>query len=190
MSDKHTPAFKAGNYWYEVLIPGIFLKSNAQLRVTGIVVSGDPARDRENLLADVPAQLRIVDMAELLAEGASFSLIYPEKAPVIYGIITDILNDWRFQVERTIVAGEVPLDDLRKLDALASEIYKTAKLYIKPNDVAGFFSAFDVLTSRPMLPSPSNARNVPKPKQLVKQEHTPIADAISATVINGGIPWK
>lgn len=190
MSDKHTPAFKAGNYWYEVMIPAIFLKSEAQLRVTGIIQSGDPALDRANLFAEMPAQLRIVDMADLLYEGATFSLIYPEKSVAIYKIITDILTDWKHQVERTVVAGEVPLDSLRKLDALAVEIYKTAKLYIKPHDITGFFSAFDVLNARPMLPSPAATlrNNLTKPK--VKQEHTPIADSIAATVINGNMPWK
>ena len=181
----HTPAERIGLYWYLVRIPQIFLITEQELAHKGIVSSGNARMDRDAILGEVDAQLRICDMAEILEEGGSFTITEPQKSVEIYNTIVEVLNDWRHTVERTIV-GDVPLDELRKLDALAVEVYKTARIFIKTSDTVGFFNTANLFKNRPL---PGKALQ-DKPERKVAEEHKSIYDSINAELITQGIPWK
>ena len=188
MNNDHSPAFRICEYWYMVMIAPIHTMSSAQFRINGVVSSGNANRDREALLTPGPAQLRICDMAELLAEGASFALCKPEDSVPIYNTIVELLTDWRVIVERNIVDDDVPLESLKQLDVLAAEIYKTARIYIKPSDNLGFFNRINIFGHRPMPGTPRQMASRPAP--TVKPDHTPIADAIAATLAKEHRPWR
>lgn len=143
---EHTSAYKIFHYYYQCQIPQHYLYSQEYMEVFGLPTTGQSDVDRELSQSMVPAQLTIAQMAEYLDEGASIVLIDPYEAATIYGIVNDHLENWRVH---TVGFGglEVPMEDLRKLDALAKEVFKVGRAYLpqpeKEDPINRFFDTMD-----------------------------------------------
>ncbi|HWT40612.1 MAG TPA: hypothetical protein VN081_05105 [Dongiaceae bacterium] len=124
---RHTPAFKIFNYPFKCTIQSIHLMSEEWLRDSGLIISGINEIDRTALMGWVPCHMKIYQMAEFVEEGVSIRLMDPNDAPKIFHIIQQHLADHARAAQYDINKSKVPVDDLRKLDALAEMVYPISR---------------------------------------------------------------
>ena len=124
---KQTAAFKIFQYHWLCSVQSIHLSSKEYLKEGGYVTSGIKEIDRAAMNAFVPIRPTIVQMAIFVDDGVPIRLKDPNDAPKIYHIIRQHLNDHAKAAEYDINKSKVPVDDLRKLDALAEYIYPISR---------------------------------------------------------------
>jgi hypothetical protein len=122
-TSKHTAAFKIFNYPFLCSIQAVHLMTADYLKEGGYVTSGIGEIDKAMMYKFVPVRLKIVHMANFADEGVTFRLHNPTDAPKIYQIIRQHLDDHARAAKYDINKSKVPIDDLRKLDALAELVY-------------------------------------------------------------------
>lgn len=130
MAQQHTVAYKLFHYYFKCYIPQYCLYSEAYYKEMGIPTTQDRAIDRTLANNPVLSQVTIAQMAEHFANGATLQLEKPEESAKIYQLITAHLDDWQVISNDPLDTTEPPVEDLRKLDALATELYKTARGYL------------------------------------------------------------
>lgn len=186
-TSEHSPAFKIFHYYYKVYIPQSHLYSRDYIQQFGIPTSGNKAIDREMANSKTLAQLTIAQMADHFSNGANMILQESSKSVEIYGIIRDHLLKCKQQAENPVGGEPPPMDDLRKLDELATELYKIAKGYMNeaPED-SNLFRRLDSLGSRRAM---RRERDLPEERR-VPEEHTPISDAIAKANFQRTKQWR
>lgn len=190
---RHTAAFKIHHYRFIVRIAQFHLYSQEQLSHTWRVTSGNAEVDRALAEQQVAAQLTIAEMAEHHANGATMTLETPEDSMKIYDIIHQHLMDWMRALETHAVPPNAPLEDLRKLDALASDIYQIARYYWRKTAYHGKLTSFlDKLSQtaggrvKRHRQTPSTASENTTPTG----QHTPMSDAIAKIATARGRTWS
>lgn len=190
MADKkpHTPAFKIFHYYYQCQVPQHFLYSKEYVDTFGLPTTGDSEIDRELSQSLVPAQLTIAEMAEALDDGVNIILTDPKEAATIYGIIYDHLEGWRKQVTGGMSGLEPPVEDLRKLDVLAKEVYKVGRSYLPdPKEKSSILRSISRLSQGSAgRPRPQ----APKPTAETLGEHKPISELIAKETFNRRSRWR
>lgn len=184
---KHTAAYKICHYRFIVRIAQMHLISQQALDNTWRVTSGNAAVDRAMAEELVQAQLTIAEMAEHHANGATMSLVNPEDSTRIYGIIHEHLMDWMRQLQTSVTVSNAPLEDLRRLDALAGDVYLIARYYWQKTPYHGKLTDFLQKLSRTVggqvgrtsRRDPANILNEPAQQPEQTQVHTPMADALA-----------
>lgn len=169
-------AYKIFHYYYKVYIAQHFMYSSDYIKAFGIPTSGDKDIDKTLANSKTLVQLTIAQMADKLDMGASMSLEDPKISVEIYDTIRQHLLDWDNHVRNSLASVDPPLEDLQKLDKLAAEVYKIAKVYMVnalPHN--SLISRFRKMASnRPTSNNPYKQSPVNLPN-----EHKPIADAIA-----------
>lgn len=186
----HTPAFKATKYYFTAFMEQHRLFSAEYVRAFGIPTSGNREVDRELASSPTLCHLTIWDMAHHLHEGANITLEFPEKSVEIYEIITALLEDWRQISQNPVNSREIPMDELRKLDKLAQEVYQIARGYMTKAPVASrLFDSIASLERRRGI-----SRNGPKSEDQIRRdvphEHTPVSDTISKNLFQTTRQWR
>ena len=184
---EHTAAYRIFHYYYKAYIPQHALYSQDFLETFGVPVSGDRQVDRELANTKTLAQLTIAEMAEKLDEGVPVTLEDPKKSVEIYKTLREHLNNWFTTVSNPVGSNAPPVEDLRRLDNLAGEVYKIARHYMKeaPSD-SSLFRRLDQLGSNRAV----SRHAEPKEERQLPEEHQPIHDAIVKEHFGGGRRWK
>lgn len=187
--DKHTPAHRIFHYLYKCYMPQHHLYTNEYLSTFGIPVSGDREVDKQLAQTPTLCQLTIADMAEHYANGATLTLETPSQSTEIYQTLREHLRNWEGMTQDPLYTGEVPMEDLRKLDELAGEVYKIARGYMaKDQTEHGLFKGLAALESRRMM---SRKETGPEDRQSnLPDEHTPISDVIAKTSFERTNRWR
>lgn len=184
---KHSAAFRIFHYYYKCYIPQSQLYSRDYIHQFGIPTTGHKAIDREMANSPTLAQLTIAQMAEHFDDGATLTLQDPKQSVEIYKTIREHLILCR-EAAQNPVGGEVPpMEDLRKLDALAGEVYKIARGYMDRDvEDSRLFSKLDRLGGRRAMSRGGEVTERPR----VKEEHTPITDAIAKANFERTKQWR
>lgn len=186
-ASEHTPAYKIFRYPFRCRVAAMHMVSQQYMEELGLTTTGDRETDLQLLKAPRDVQLTVAQMAVFFHDGVSIQLNNPPEDSIkIYGMLVDHLNDWKTRVNMSPheVSNEV-VEDLRMLDALAMEVYKTAKQYLPATfEESKLFRRLGGLGAgmSARLRSVSPARQATPPAPLVATEHNPIADAISRQV--------
>ena len=113
---------------YECKVPEIFLRSEANLRVYGTYVSLFPQIDNDLFKRLTHTALPIERMAEIRSDGGAVLLLNIEDVENVYKSIDNHLKHWKYRLEyESWNKLEAPISDLRKLEALAQDIYDTLR---------------------------------------------------------------
>lgn len=134
---RKTAAFRLFHYRYEMRIPQMFMYGPNYIEKHGYHVSGDAALDRlrlstPNVVKQTPAALAV-----LHADGCPIDLVNPRDAVPIYEDIQEHLTDWaRLAAQGIHPADAPPLEEFRQLEAVAMELYRSAKHY-EPKETRG-----------------------------------------------------
>lgn len=186
--DKHTPAFKATRYTYEVYIPQFFLMKEPEGSPFGTPTSGNSEVDRNLAQSRTLARLTIIDMARYLAQGARITLEDQTKSVEIYKIVTDLLEEWRALSSSPVYTAEVPVEELRWLDGLAREVFMIARHYMKEDAGQGrVFRAISALESKRRFSRKDDKKA--EATDAGKVEHQPVSEAIEKNVLNKTRAW-
>lgn len=183
--EQQTAAYKLFHYRFLCEVAQMHLYEANWLDISGFNTTGNPTLDRQMAIQPVVVQLTPAAMAKFHDEGVEMRLVNPEDSVKIYQLIFDHLNDWQNAVNLDINRMNGPLDDLKKFDRLASEVYKLARYYWKDQPYHGRFAQFvrGRGARRPGLELQSTAaQNQP--------EHTPMADAVAQGLKERSRPWK
>lgn len=184
---KHTAAFRIFHYYYRCYIPQSQLYSREFLQQFGVPTTGDKKIDREMANSSTLAQLTIAQIANHFDDGATITLEDPRKSVEIYETIREHLVLCR-ETAQNPAGGEVPpMEDLRKLDNLAGEVYKIARGYMsQATEDSRLFSRLNQLGGRRAM---TRDTKVPEARQ-VAAEHTPVTDAINKANFQRTKQWR
>lgn len=181
----HSAAYKIFHYFVETLIPQMYLYSQEYVDKFGLYTSGDEAVDGAAYQNLVKVQLTVIQMAQYHAQGATIALVNPDESKQIYGWILEHVNDWQDEVNRDPgLRDQVPVEDLRVLDAFAADIYPMARQHVE-TAVSGsrLFRSLDRLSRR------SVKRDMVAPDQVASEipmEHTMMVDGLADQLIRRG----
>jgi len=187
---KHSAAYRIFHYYYKCWMPQHHLYDRAFMDTFGIPTTGDREVDRELAGSETLCQLNIADMAEHLSNGANLTLETPKDSVAIYQTVREHLMDWKRIVEDPINTSEPPVDDLRKLDELAGEIYKVAKGYMEKDDGGSrLFRHLNAMESRRGI-SRHAPQSEEKKESRMPSEHKPVSDFIAKTAFTKTHRWR
>lgn len=188
MSEKHTAAYRIFHYYYKCYMAQHHLYSDDYMKAFGIPTSGDRDVDRNLAASKTLCQLTIADMANHLDNGANLTLEEPSKSVEIYNTVREHLLDWKRTLDQAIGEMDAPIDDLRKLDNLATEVYKVARGYMRNGHQAGgMFGSVRRLGARRAM-----SRKVDQTSGVVKvpEEHKSITDNIVKETFSRRKNWR
>lgn len=140
--DQHTASYKIFNYRYLVKISKIHMSTPAFAKAIVNFTSGDPELDESMAREEIEVSLPVADLAELHANGVSFRLCRPEDSVPIYQIIHQHLMDFRAAMVAEVNLYDIPERDLLALDALASDIYRYARHYMREAPTHGRLGSY------------------------------------------------
>lgn len=173
---QHTAAFKIFHYYYKCWIAQHYIVTNDLNMMFGIPTTGQREVDRELANSKMLVQLTINEMTEYFDRGANITLENQADAVTIYEIVHQHLHDWKQAASFEVSRMDIPVEDFRKLDAFAAEVFrlakgqmkeapKTGKLANKLSQLEGGRRAF--------------ARKTKQEKaELVPTEHKPLSEDI------------
>lgn len=120
----HSAAYKLFHYQWDIKVPHMFVYSEEFMRISGTVIS-DPAYDARLPKQMIGGRYTIVQMAQLMEEGATIELTVPEDAKAIYDIVSQHLEDWSTYLIRAAPFDlkNAPTEDLMMLTQLADVLY-------------------------------------------------------------------
>lgn len=179
---EHTPAFKIFHYYYEVYVPQYALYGENYLQDYGFPTTGNRETDRAMANQRTLCQLTLAQMAEHIDNGISVILADPTKSMELYEIVNKHLIEWKQKAsfDRHI---NVPLEDLKKLEVLAVNLYDIAKAtgQVKATN-SRLFGSIDSIS--PIKANTSNTNS------NVKQQHETVVDGISKEVFSRKKSWR
>jgi hypothetical protein len=190
-TSKHSAAYKLFHYKFICAIAHMHLHTQEHTEVFGYVTSGDAATDRAQAQAEAHVQLTVAAMAEFHHDGIPFRLVSPDPDAVkIYNLIYEHLSDWKKHMDQS-ASFEAPLDDLRKFDALAGEVYQIAKFYMATAPQHGALNAaLQTLLARRGGMRRHAGPAAPEIVRQVASTHTPMADSIAKEVTERKKSWR
>lgn len=189
-TEEHTAAFRIFHYYYKCWLPQHHLYDRSFMETFGLPTSGNREVDRELANSETLCQLTMAEMAEHLSNGANLTLETPKDSVVIYRTLREHLMDWKGNAEDPIKRSEVPVDDLRKLDDLAGQVYQVARGYMEQDDNGSLLHrSLNALGSRRAMTRHSPTEPAAKPNQLPK-DYQPVADSIARTTFNRNQNWR
>lgn len=125
---------------YKCRIPYFQTLSPDYIKFMGMADSGDEHTNVQmrNELIDV--QITIGRMAEYYAEDAQVHIPDPKVTKEIYERVHEHLQAWKRDMEESVNPGQVPIDDLLKLDQFASALYPHAKRFFDKEFIESKFA--------------------------------------------------
>lgn len=174
---KLSAAYRLFHDRYECITEQMNLYSKEYLSVFGMVTTGDKKQDEAMAKYPVRVWLAPASMAQFLDQGSSFSLVKREETATIYGLIIEHLTDWKRHLQFELNPYDVPWDDLRMFEALAKEMYPTARGYIK--NLSAPFDMFSKMGGGVMRGlSRSKAPEKKDADKATPEAHTPILETM------------
>lgn len=135
--ENHTAAFKIWNYYWECMIAQHYVLSDATTEIFGFPTSGNKEVDRNLANSKMRVQLTIDQMVEYFDKGAEIEILEIKDTVKIYEIVNRHLSDWHSAVHVNAAIVEAPMEDLRKMDRFASDLYRIAKTHMEVAPVGG-----------------------------------------------------
>lgn len=121
-----TPAWRLYFEKYWVSVPEYYFRTKKEIELFGRYLN-DEAADRAAQESFIRINIPIAGICVYLDEGATIKLDKMDDAVTMYDIVTEHLNNW-VQITRQMNPPEVPLDDLRVIERLASILKPLAKM--------------------------------------------------------------
>lgn len=121
-----TPAWRLYFEKYWVSVPEYYFRTKKEIELFGRYLN-DEAADRAAQESFIRIHIPIAGICVYLDEGATIKLDKLSDAVPMYDIVTEHLNNW-VQITRQMNPPEVPLDDLRVIERLASILKPLAKM--------------------------------------------------------------
>lgn len=190
---KHTAAYKIWNYKFLCQMSQLHLSSLEHIERSGTLTTGDSRVDRNLATEKVQVNITIAAMAEYIGEGIPFQLMKVDDSETIYKILYEHLMDWKIAIESNPGIVEVPVEDLRKFDLLAAEIYVFARHYFREKPFHGKLIA-SLMSTRSRRGGISRNSTIAKNNTgFVNNSpltHSPLADSISQVASERRKSWR
>jgi len=191
-NQKHSAAYKIFHYYYNCLIPQHHLYTEEYVNTFGIPTTGNRDIDRNLAESAIEARMTISEMAQYVDDGATLEFLQPEKTAEIYEIIVEHLNNWRYKVDSSYQEVDVPIEDLKKLDYLAEQIFIIARNYMSDlTSTSGLLRNLDKLSSgRFNRKAKTPQQEAQQQKQRSTATHKPIVELIEKTTFSRSNQWR
>lgn len=195
MNPMESAAWRVWHRRHPVRIPTLLMYGQDYLKKHGLPVSGDQGLDSERMAEFTVVNQPAAGIAILHAEGAPVDkrmFIHWEDCVKVYQDIQEHLRDWERHLHGFVHPDDIPpLEDFRKLEAVAVALYVSAKHY-EPNEARGN-ALHDALLNL------SRRRDPVRVSQRLRRKNTDaegelkpyesIADRIE-TLVLGGPEWQ
>lgn len=130
-----TPAQIIFNKRFICQIQQMHTLSESKLNIFGISTSGNKDIDETLLRQWIHMPMTIAEMVEYNNKGIPIIVNNPVECVEIYETVKAHLKMWHDHVTNNINVGNVPVDDLRKMDDFASKVFPIAAGYKKPEEL-------------------------------------------------------
>lgn len=189
--EEQSAAYKLWHHQFACRINQIHLYETAYLEQARVAYSGDKNVEKALANQSVTAMFVPAALAEFVHEGVPFQLVDPRDAANIYRIVHQHLKDWQHAASSEVNVMDGPIEDLRKFDALAGEIYPFARPYLAINPFHGtFLATLDGMSRRRGLSRHRTEKPVESVVDSLPSGHTPMADAISKPLAARRKSWR
>lgn len=125
--DQRDSAWWIWNKKFTCRIPYLQSMSTDYIRQFGVMVSGDPVRDKAIVSETITTMLSIAQMVEYFSKGVTVGVVKYEDTKHIYELISNHLQQWRQQLEQGLPIRDAPIDDLVTMDRFANAVYRHAR---------------------------------------------------------------
>ncbi len=125
LPDKTTPLIFDDRYM--IRVPAFATRSELEIKLFGVVRTGNPYVDQGHLDEIVTVMWSIERMVEASKKGIPIRIIKFTDAKIIFENITRHLKAWKNYKENGININKIPFDDLIALDEFATMIYGHVK---------------------------------------------------------------
>lgn len=112
---------------YRVKLPMLGSRSIQDMRMRGVVLSGNKDVDNDIRNRTIISFISINDMVEHFRNDVTVGVCDPLDTKKIYGAISDHIAAWKHQLEHGLNVGNAPVEDLLLLDQFAKAVYDQAK---------------------------------------------------------------
>lgn len=136
-AENHTPAFKIWHYYWQCMISQHYVLNDAITQQFGFPTCGDKNIDRNLANAKMRVQLTINDMVEYFDEGAEIDILDIQDSIKIYQIVYEHLNEWHSATHTNAALVDVPVEDLRKMDRFATDLWRIVKGHVAAKPMGG-----------------------------------------------------
>jgi len=165
------------------MIPNMFIFSEREQKTVGVFSTGTVDGDEEWANRLSPYMTTIAKLAEIYDEDGMFEFIQPTDSLKAYNIIHGHLSDCVERAKTRINGTAPPIDDLKLLDRLAAEIYRSAKVEMAVN-----YETPDLIKKLEMM-SPFAAPSKEKLNK-VADKHDPITNLIIGQDVEDMNKWR
>ena len=112
---------------YMIRVPAYATKSELELRIFGVVYTGNPDVDKGHLDEIVTVMWSINRMVEASKKGIPIRVVNPADTKKMFEAINQHLLAWKNYKETGININQIPYDDLIFLDEFCGKLYDHAK---------------------------------------------------------------
>lgn len=183
-------------YWiikhtYRIRVPNIQTMSAEYLRHFGFPTSGDAGVDRQMRDEIIEVRWSIARMAEAYSTGAQLSFPDSKVTKEVYERIHTHLSLWKEVIEDSVNPGNVPYDDLIKLDEFAAAIHPHARQhfdrgFVPSALVRGMSSILSI--SRASFETPVSREE--RAAEIAQDKYTGFSDLFKTRKNNGAKRWR
>ncbi len=177
-----TLTWKLFNWSWEVEAPAIHLNDTQRTRLRGSFSSFDPEINEVMKNEMRVVNITIPKLAEMVYDQIQVRVMKRDHIPIMYEMIVDHLGNWYNEITYAVAVVDPPIEDLRKLDLLASHLYPiVADImgYNKPQNVTHFSGLEQFARKRPSLTM--NGVNPNDPKKKMNIVDVPLLGGVPAS---------
>jgi hypothetical protein len=138
--EKRAAAWFIWNELYQVTIPYIQMLSMEELQEYGMPYTGSQEHDRGTANEMRLIMIPISEMIIYYNKGVQVHIVNKEDTKKMYERISDHLNDWKHNLEKSLNIGSAPLEDLKLMDRFANAVYEHAKYQFTDDTIASFLA--------------------------------------------------
>jgi len=159
--------------------------SVTDLKRFGMVTTGDKKLDALMYEDEVTRYIKISDMVQYWRDSISFRICSRADAARAYGLIHAYLQGWLSHLSRAINIGDVPVDDLMSLDALANILhpYSQERPVNMTRPTLPGFDPGELFTADPSVNSGAYESVIPQLSRIMNMK-TPTLQT------KGKLPWS
>lgn len=179
----HTWAFKLFHYPFQCMVQNMHIFSETQQREVGVFSTGTVEGDERWANRLSPYMTTIAKLAEIFEDDGAFEFINPSDSLRAYNIIHGHLSDCVERARTRINGKAPPIDDLKVLDRLAAEIYRSAKVEMAVN-----YETPELIKKLEMMSPFANPRKEKLNK--VADKHDPITQLIIGQDVEDMNKWR
>jgi hypothetical protein len=188
------------NRLFQCRVPFMQTMSKEYIRQHGVPFTGHTESDRSMHSELVTRMLTINQMTEFFEQGVTVAVSKAADTAEIYQLISNHLQAWRRELERSLDIRNAPLEDLKLLDRFAAAVYAHAQAYFTDEVIESLLAkriGSTMRVSRTSILGPRKSANVTtigkieeEPEEYKPKQYPSLSEIFASHELAGKPKWK